>query len=165
MAQQAGPAAPGYQERLTAPARWWPPALALAAAAATPLGLSLPGAWAVLPYAVLVPGAAAGLWWLGRIRVAVVAGELIVDDARLPGRFVAEVVALDAAGRRELLGASADPLAFVIQRPWVAGAVQVVLDDPADPTPYWLVSSARPERLAEALRSARASGDRPQIGA
>ena len=44
-------------------------------------------------------------------------------------------------------------------------ANQVVLDDPADPTPYWLVSSARPEVLAEALRSARASGDRPQVGA
>ncbi len=38
--------------------------------------------------------------------------------------------------------------------PWVAGAVQVGVDDPADPTPYWVVSSRDPVRLAEALVSA-----------
>ena len=77
-----------------------------------------------------------------------------MDDARLPVRFVAGEVALDAAGRSALLGPEADPLAFVVQRPWIPGAVQVVLDDPADPTPYWLVSTRHPDRLAAALRSA-----------
>jgi hypothetical protein len=62
---------------------------------------------------------------------------------------------LDATGRREVLGVGADPLAFVVQRPWVAGAVQVVLDDPADPTPFWVVSSRRPVELAAAILAAR----------
>jgi hypothetical protein len=31
--------------------------------------------------------------------------------------------------------------------------VLVVLDDPDDPTPYWLVSSRHPERVLSALRA------------
>jgi hypothetical protein len=38
-----------------------------------------------------------------------------------------------------------------VQRPWIGGAVQVVIDDPADPTPYWVVSSRDPVRLAAAI--------------
>ncbi len=113
------------------------------------------GVRAWLPFAVLVPLALATMAWLGRIRVAVTDGELQVDDARLPARFVADAVALDADGRREVLGVAADPLAFVVQRPWISGAVQVVLDDPDDPTPFWVVSSRRPVELAEALLAAR----------
>ena len=58
---------------------------------------------------------------------------------------------------RKLLGPAAHPYAFVVQRPWVSGAVQVHLDDPADPTPYWVVSSRRPADLAAALLAARAA--------
>jgi hypothetical protein len=43
-----------------------------------------------------------------------------------------------------------------VQRPWVKGAVQVHLDDPADPTPYWVVSSRNPTALASALLAERA---------
>jgi hypothetical protein len=146
-----------HEEWLTVPWWGWLLTLAVVIAFVAPFGLSAPGPlrWA----APAVPAAAAGaLWWLGRIRVAVVDGELVVDDARLPVRFVAGVVPLDAAGRSALLGPQADPLAFVVQRPWVGGAVQVVLDDPADPTPYWLVSTRHPERLAGALRRARQAG-------
>jgi hypothetical protein len=32
--------------------------------------------------------------------------------------------------------------------------VRVRLTDPADPTPYWLFSTRRPERVAELLRGA-----------
>jgi hypothetical protein len=92
---------------------------------------------------------------LGRIRVAVVGDELLVDDARLPARFVADAIPIDAEGKRLLMGTGADPLAFVVQRPWIRGAVQVLLDDPADPTPYWVVSSRDPVGLAAALATAR----------
>ncbi len=120
------------------------------------MGTSGSRAW--LPFVVQLPLAAGLLWWAGRIRVAVADGELLVDDARLPVSVIADVVALDAAGRREVLGVGSHPLAFVVQRPWVPGAVQVVLDDPADPTPYWVVSTRRPVDLATALLAARRSG-------
>ena len=146
-----------FQERLTAPWWMWLAGLAGTALLAAELHLGAPGLRAWLPYAVLLPAAAAGLWWLGRIRVAVTPGELQVDDARLPVSVVADAIPLDATGRRELLGPLADPLAFVVQRPWVPGAVQVMLDDPDDPTPYWVVSTRQPARLAAALLAARAS--------
>jgi hypothetical protein len=145
----------GYSERLSVPWWSWPPLLGVAALLAAEIGLGAPGLRTWVPYAVLLPLTALGLWWAGRIRVAVSGGELRVDDARLPARFVADAIPLDAAGRRELLGVGADPLAFVVQRPWMSGAVQVLLDDPADPTPYWVVSSRHPDRLAAALLSAR----------
>jgi hypothetical protein len=128
---QSVSAAPTYAERLRLPWWWWLAGLAAAALLATEVWMGATGVRAWLPFAVLLPAAVGGLAWLGRIRVAVSDGELRVDDARLPVRFIADAVALDADGRREVLGVGADPLAFVIQRPWISGAVQVVLDDPA----------------------------------
>ncbi|NES28304.1 DUF3093 family protein [Micromonospora terminaliae] len=160
MRQSSSPAAPvaatpAYSERLGLPWWAWPIGLALAGLLAAELWMGATGVRAWLPFVLLLPAAAATLWWLGRIRVAVRDGELRVDDARLPVRHVADAVPLDAAGRREVLGVGADPLAFVVQRPWVGGAVQVVLDDPDDPTPFWVVSSRRPVELAAALLAAR----------
>ncbi|MGC4805523.1 DUF3093 domain-containing protein [Micromonospora sp. DT233] len=149
-----------YTERLALPWWLWLAALALSGLLAVELWSGAQGTRAWLPFVVLPPATLAGLWWLGRIRVAVADGELRVDDARLPVRFVADAVALDAAGRREVLGVGADPLAFVVQRPWVSGAVQVVLDDPADPTPFWVVSTRHPVRLAAALLAARDAAPR-----
>ncbi|MEV5818534.1 DUF3093 domain-containing protein [Micromonospora haikouensis] len=144
-----------YAERLSLPWWLWLAGPALGGFLALELWLGAGGLRAWLPFVVLLPATVAALWWLGRVRVAVADGELRVDDARLPVRFVADAVPLDAAGRREVLGVGADPLAFVVQRPWIAGAVQVVLDDPDDPTPFWVVSTRDPVRLAAALLAAR----------
>lgn len=150
-----------YAERLRLPWWLWVAGLGLAALLAAEVWMGASGVRAWLPFVVLLPLAVAALWWLGRIRVAVAGGDLLVDDARLPVRFVADAVALDGAGKRELLGVASDPLAFVVQRPWVPGAVQVLLDDPADPTPYWVVSSRDPVRLAAAVLDARTRAAAP----
>ncbi|MGS2614519.1 DUF3093 domain-containing protein [Micromonospora sp. LZ34] len=147
-----------HSERLDLPWWLWLAGLAAAALLATEIWMGYSGVRAWLPFAVLLPATVLGLAWLGRVRVAVRDGELRVDDARLPVRFVADAIPLDAAGRREVLGVGADPLAFVVQRPWIGGAVQVVLDDPADPTPFWVVSTRRPVELAEAILAARDAG-------
>ncbi|MEU6204732.1 DUF3093 domain-containing protein [Micromonospora musae] len=147
-----------HSERLFLPWWLWLGGLTAAGLLAVEVWMGAPGVRAWLPFVVLLPVTALGLWWLGRIRVAVQAGELLVDDARLPVRYVADVVPLDAAGRREALGVGADPLAFVVQRPWIGSAVQVVLDDPDDPTPFWVVSTRRPVELAETILAARDAG-------
>jgi hypothetical protein len=134
----------------------WLPILGLATLLAAEVYLGAPGRWTWVPYAIVLPTTVAGLWALGRLRVAVEEGELRVDDARLPVRHVAGVTVLGAEEKRLLLGTAAHPYAFVVARPWVKGAVQVHLDDPADPTPYWVVSSRRPTTLAAALLAARA---------
>ncbi|WP_189115391.1 DUF3093 domain-containing protein [Pilimelia terevasa] len=151
------PAGPRYAERLRVPLWWWLLAALVAAALASEVWLGGSGVRRWLPFAVLPPLAAVGLWRLGRLEITVTGDELRVDDARIPLRQVADAVPIDAAGRRLLLGPAADPLAFVVQRPWVAGAVQVVLDDPADPTPYWVVSSRDPVALASAVMAGRST--------
>ncbi|MQA25477.1 MAG: DUF3093 family protein [Micromonosporaceae bacterium] len=148
------PAAP-HVERLAVPWWLWLPGLGTAALLAAEVHLGAPGIRAWLPYAILLPLTAAGLWQLGRLRVAVVGGEFQVDDARLPARHVARAEALTPEQKRELLGPRAHPFAFAVQRPWVRGTVKVTLDDPDDPTPYWVVSSRRPEQLVAALTAAR----------
>jgi len=132
----------------------WLGALVVVAIVATEIMFSLPALPAWIPYAVLVPLTGAALLRAGRIRIEVAGGEFRVDDARLPLDVVSDVVALDEAGKREALGVGAHPLAFVIQRPWVGPAVQVLLDDPDDPTPYWVISTRRPVELATALLAA-----------
>jgi len=146
-----------YRERLTVPWWWWLAAPLLAGLLAAEVFLGAPGWLTLLPYLLLLPAALAALWWLGRIRLAVTTTELRVDDARLPLSAVRTAVALDPLAKRDLLGPNAEPYAFVIQRPWVPGAVQVFLDDPADPTPYWLISTRRPAALAAALAPAAVS--------
>ncbi|GLY04700.1 MULTISPECIES: DUF3093 domain-containing protein [Actinoplanes] len=140
-----------HLERLGLPWWSWPTGLLTAAILATELVIGLPALPAWLPYAVLLPLAVALLVPLGRLRVAVTDDEFQVDDARLPVSVISDVVALDAAGKREALGVGAHPLAFVVQRPWIGPAVQVLLDDPEDPTPYWVISTRRPVELATAL--------------
>lgn len=154
MAPARTTATPRFTERLGVPLWWWPIALGLGALGAAEIGLGAPGPRGWVPYAVILPLTAAVLLWSSALRVRVTDTEFEVDDARLPLEFVKDVVAIDAAGRRELLGPAGDQLAFLVLRPWISTAVQVVLDDPADPTPYWLVSTRRPVQLAQALREA-----------
>ena len=146
---------PAYAERLHVPWFAWPGWLAVAALLAAEVWMGGTGPRAWLPFAVLLPLTVFLLWRADRIRVAVTATEFQVDDARLPLSVIADVVPLDAAGKREALGVGAHPLAFVVQRPWIKGAVQVLLDDPADPTPFWVVSTRHPVELATALLRAR----------
>lgn len=129
----------------------WVLVLALASVLALEIGLGAAGPRTWLPFAILLPPMIAGFWWLGRIKITVTADELLVDDARIPRHFIADVIPLDTDGKRLLLGPGADPLAFVIQRPWISGAVQIVLNDPADPTPYWLISTRHPDGFAATL--------------
>jgi hypothetical protein len=148
----------GHDERLRVPLWWWPVGLALAAGLAAEIHLGYRGLRSWLPYVVVLPPAAAMLWWVGRIRVRVADGELFVDDAHLPLRYVSAAVPVSGEAKRAAMGPRLSPLAFVVHRPWVPGAVKVHLDDPADPTPYWLVSSRRPADLAAAITGGKGIG-------
>ena len=149
--------APAHIERLRASWWMWPAVLAVDAIVGFEVLIGFPALPAWVPFAVLLPLTAAALLRAGRIRVTVTGDEFQVDDARLPVSVISDVVALDTAGKREALGVGAHPLAFVIQRPWIGPAVQVLLDDPADPTPYWVISTRRPVELATALLEAKRS--------
>lgn len=144
-----------YDERLRVPLWWWPLSLVVGLALASEIPLRGSIFVQGIPYAAVAVGVAALLLWAGRVRVRVAAGELHVDDAHVPLHLLGSAEALDAHGKAHALGPELDPLAFLVLRPWVRGAVLVVLDDTSDPTPYWLVSSRRPDRLVAALSDAQ----------
>jgi len=131
--------------------------------------MGAPGAPLWLPYLILLPLTGLGLWRASRIRIAVQDGALQVGRAQLDLRQVAQVGVLDAAGKRAALGPRADPLAFVVHRPWLPRAVLMVLNEQAALPPYWMISSRHPEKLARALRAASAAtppeaGSSPEAG-
>jgi Protein of unknown function (DUF3093) len=146
-----------YRERLWVPWWWWPPGLGLAALIALEVNQGVPGLPAWLPYAVLLPVAAVVLVWLGRTEVWVVGSsgptELRVNTAHLPVDVVSRSAEVPRSAKSAALGRQLDPAAYVVHRAWVGPMVLLVLDDPDDPTPYWLVSCRHPDRVLAALRN------------
>jgi len=48
-------------------------------------------------------------------------------------------------------GRNIDPRSWMALRFWVSTGVKIVIADPQDPTPYWLVSTKKATALAAAL--------------
>ncbi|MBX9641387.1 MAG: DUF3093 domain-containing protein [Mycobacteriaceae bacterium] len=146
-----------YRERLWVPWWWWPLGFALAGVIAfeVNLGIRVLPNW--LPFAVLFAVATGVLLWLGRVEVRVTAAdagiELWAGDAHLPVTVVSRSAEIARTAKSAALGRQLDPAAYVLHRAWVGPMVLLVLDDPDDPTPYWLVSCRHPERVLSALRS------------
>jgi Protein of unknown function (DUF3093) len=91
--------------------------------------------------------------------VAVEDGTLRAGRARIDVHLTGAAEALRGEGARTARGTGLDARAWTVLRGWVDGVVRVPLLDPADPAPYWLVSSRHPEQLAEALERARAAAN------
>ena len=73
--------------------------------------------------------------------------------ARIEATHLGTVTALDAEQTRRVAGPEADARAYLLLRPYLKRAVKVEITDPADPAPYWLVSSRHPDELARAVRA------------
>lgn len=52
-------------------------------------------------------------------------------------------------------GTGLDARAFLVIRGWIKDVVRVPITDPADPAPYWLVSTRHPNELAAAINGSR----------
>ncbi|MCW5954368.1 MAG: DUF3093 domain-containing protein, partial [Propionibacteriaceae bacterium] len=76
---------------------------------------------------------------------------LRVGEYRLEAEYLGEVLANSAGETRARLGQDADRRALLVVRGYIPTSVEVGIDDPADPHPYWLVSTRRPDDLTRAL--------------
>jgi hypothetical protein len=85
--------------------------------------------------------------------IEVTDGMLRVGRARIERTFVGAVTAHTGADAVAERGTRLDARAWLMLRGWIPGVVRIEITDDADPTPYWLVSTRRPEELAEALTS------------
>ena len=135
---------------------WWPIGLGLSAVLATEVNMGVRNLPDWLPYAVLAVVAVGVLLWLGRTEVRVTGdgadAELWAGHAHLPTSVVSRAAVVPRSAKSAAMGRQLDPAAFVLHRNWVGPMVLVVLDDPDDPTPYWLFSSRHPDRVLAALR-------------
>jgi hypothetical protein len=140
-----------YQERLHVPLRWWVQATMFLATFWLALIVALPGWMAWVASAALLAGVYGIFTWLGSAQVEVRDGMLRAGPARIPLARIGAAEALDKEATRRVHGVEADARAFLVTRPYISRAVKVVLEDPDDPTPYWLISSRHPRQLAAAL--------------
>ena len=80
-------------------------------------------------------------------------GLLHVGGAKIEREFISSIEALDSEAMRITRGPKADPAAYLALRFWVATGVKISISDPKDPTPYWLVSTKRAEKLIAVLKN------------
>jgi hypothetical protein len=143
-----------YDESLRVPLRWWAVAtmflasllLAFLVALSPELSFLLAGVVTALTVAVFVS--------YGRAHIVVAEGTLQAGRARIPVSLLADPVPLDPARTRQVAGVEADARAYLVLRPYIARSVRVRVEDPADPTPYWLLSTRHPRTLAAVLDEA-----------
>jgi hypothetical protein len=110
-----------------------------------------------------VPGALVGLAVMAAMSamVEVTTRELRAGRASISLDGIGPVEVLDRAEMAHLRGRGIDPRSYHCQRGWLAQGVRVEITDPADPTPYWLISSRHPGELAAAIKLARGAAGAP----
>ena len=144
-----------YRERLWASA--W---VFLAAALVIPASLLV-----LLPINVLAGIIVAIVLYLGCCAILVLASPvitvsestLVAGRARVPLPFAGTASAhrgQDATAQR---GVELDARAWLLIRGWIEPVVKLEITDPADPVPYWLLSTRHPEELIAAIEKAKSS--------
>ena len=153
------PVADRFTERLRVPWWWWPAAAVVVGVFGYEIQLAARQAsWSAVAYVVVAVLAVWMLWSMGRVTVRVTAdGELWAHKAHLPVSLIARGATIPATAKSAALGRQLDPAAFMMHRAWVKTMVLLVLDDPDDPTPYWLVSTRHPAVLLAAIGLSDAS--------
>lgn len=139
-----------YRERLW-PAPWVfiATGLVVPASLLVFLPISLPVGVGV---AIVLYGAIVGVLLVTTATIEVTEAEFRAGRARMPRTVVGAVQAFEGEDAVAERGVRLDARAWLLLRGWIPGVVRVEVVDAADPTPYWLISSRRPEELAAALK-------------
>lgn len=141
---------------------WWWWAVALGFAIPSVEGVAVLGpemtndaSWVAAAVALVVTVAvvAAALLALSRSDVVVDLAGLHAGDRVLEPEAIGRVRVLNRDAARALLGRDARADAYLSIKPWVHTAVQVevIAQQSATQSPYWVVAARRPNELADAL--------------
>ncbi|HVK30823.1 MAG TPA: DUF3093 domain-containing protein [Nocardioides sp.] len=146
-----------YSERLRVPLRWWAQSTMFIATVWLALVIPLHKQPWVAHGATLALLALLALFLrsYGDARLVVGDGWFRAGRARIEVVHLGPAEALDGEATRHVSGPGADARAFLVLRPYLKQSVKVEITDPADPAPYWLVSSRHPQALAGAINAAR----------
>ncbi len=145
-----------YSERQWVPWYFWFMAAFVVAITTATVSLNRNIWWIIIPAVVL---SAIAIWvmvsWSGTVlRVEKDADGtrwLVVKDAQLPHDVVQRSMVVPKSARRSALGPQFDPAAFLVTHGWIDEHVMLVLDDPDDPTPYWLIAAKKPQQVLDAF--------------
>ncbi|MBU3752843.1 MAG: DUF3093 domain-containing protein [Candidatus Nanopelagicaceae bacterium] len=141
-----------YQEKLRWP--WWltllMAGLDLSIVIAVWAGL---GNTSALIAAIISSAFTAYLYSISTLRISVEKDLFFVGRATIEKKYLGDIRVLTGDEFRFLLGPGINPEAFHAFRFWIKRGLKVEIKDSRDPTPYWLVSSKRPEKLLEALQN------------
>ena len=144
---------PSYRERLHAQAATWIVSTVMIFTLGIAFGYVLGAKLGLLTF-VLVELAAVWLLLRTAARIRVDDRVLRAGRARLPLEFIGRSRVLDPEATRRARGVDADTRAYLCVRSWLPRSVLIEVIDPADPHPYWLVSTKDPAALQAALVNA-----------
>jgi len=85
------------------------------------------------------------------LEIVVINNWLYVGNAKIDCKYIKKVTALKKEEFLKLRGQNADPAAYNATRFWVSTGVKIELKDKNDPTPYWLIATRKPKKLAAVL--------------
>ncbi|KAA9287189.1 MULTISPECIES: DUF3093 domain-containing protein [Corynebacterium] len=145
-----------YSEKLWVPWWFWVLGGVAVFVCTAQIGFNRSPIWLVIGGIICL---AVGVWVLLTMSKTTVSVEvdstgerwLHAGTAVLPASVVAKSLVVPKSAQRNALGRQLDPAAFLVTHTWIPTMVLLVLDDPDDPTPYWLVSTRRPEALLDSL--------------
>ncbi len=134
------------------PLRWWVQATMLLATLWLAFVVAMPLWAASTATGVLLVITFGLLAWVGSARVGRPGGRAVRRPGTDPLHLLGPAEPLDPEETRRVHGVDADARAFLLTRPYLKRSVKITVQDPADRTPYWLVSTRHPRELADALR-------------
>ncbi|HEY4898948.1 MAG TPA: DUF3093 domain-containing protein [Candidatus Nanopelagicaceae bacterium] len=139
-----------YKERTPWPIWLWLFLLFLTASLALAIWAALGTRWGAIAMLLQV----LGLLYLSQstlLVVEVTGNQLTVGKAHIDRQYLGAIEVLSPDQMRQWRGPLSDPAGFMALRFWIPRGVKIEIKDPKDSTPYWLVSSKKAQRLADAL--------------
>lgn len=77
--------------------------------------------------------------------------KILIGPAWIERKYIREATAYREEDAFRQRGPELDIRAWLQFRPGIDPVVKIELDDPEDPTPYWLISTRNPEKIVEIL--------------
>jgi hypothetical protein len=101
---------------------------------------------------ILVISIWAALFFLAPV-IQVGSSHLTVARAKIPRNLLGNIEEIAKNQIFSERGPKLDPAAHKVFQGTVKTAIKITVNDPNDPTPYWIISTRKPAQLAEVLRA------------
>jgi hypothetical protein len=101
---------------------------------------------------LLVLGIWAALYFFSPV-ISVGKQFLTVGAATIPRALLGKITEIPKDQIFHERGPALNPAAYKVFQGTVKTAIKIAIKDPADPTPYWIISTRKPNQLATVLRA------------